>query len=57
MKGQPWRPYESKRKRQMRLDFRLTNEEREMFYMLAKNKDMSNIDLLLYLVEKELNNK
>lgn len=56
-KGQPWKPYENKRKRDKRIFFRCTEDERQLFYELAKIKNMSNIDLLLYLTEKELNNK
>lgn len=53
-KGQPWKPYENRRKRTVRLNIRCTEEERQQVYKLAESKEMTLIDLLLYLVEKEL---
>lgn len=48
------RQYELNRKRNKKLYIRCTQDERDLFYSLAKIKNMNNIDLLLYLVEQEL---
>lgn len=48
------RQYELNRKRNKRLNIRCTEEERQLFYALAKIKNMDNIQLLLYLVNQEL---
>lgn len=53
-KGQPWKPYENRRKRNARLNIRCTQEEREQVYKLAERKEMTLVDLIVYLVEKEL---
>lgn len=53
-KGQPWKPYENRRKRSVRLNIRCTETEREQVYKLAESKEMTLIELLNYLVEKEL---
>ena len=53
-KGQPWKPYEDRRKRNARLNIRCTQEEREQVYKLAENKQMTLIEVLMYLVKKEL---
>lgn len=53
-KGQEWKQYEERRKRDKTLFIRCTEEERQLFYALAKIKNMNHMDLLKYLVEQEL---
>ena len=53
-KGQPWKQYESRRKRDKTLCLRCTEAERQQVYKLAEKKNKTIIDLLLSLVKEEL---
>ena len=53
-KGQEWKKYESRRKRDKTLCLRCTEAERQQVYKLAKIKNSTIIDLLLSLVNEEL---
>lgn len=53
-KGQEWKQYESRRKRDKTLCLRCTEAERQQVYKLAEKKNKTIIRLLLDLVEKEL---
>lgn len=53
-KGQPWKQYELTRTRNKTLHIRCTEDERQQVYKLAERKEMSLVELMIYLVEKEL---
>lgn len=54
-KNQVWKKeYDLSRKRNKKLIIRCTEEERELLPKLASKKNMTQIDLLLYLIKEEI---
>ena len=53
-KGQEWKKYENRRKRNVKINIRCTEEERQQVYKLAESKGKSLVDLVLYLVNQEV---
>lgn len=54
-KNYPWKKeYNERRKRNVQIILRFTEEEKQQFVNLANSKNMCYTDLILYLTEKEL---